>query len=572
MLRLSRRFNPWVRRILLLVLLLVSGLTAVYASPSRPHNAIRVVQDHGVWWFQDGAGRRFFSLGVNCVGGCYGHVEETPLSPSRKQRIIAWLKDWGFNTAGAWSSPSLWDALYFADQILLEFSETQDDVFDEAFWTDWLADRLRCEVQPFLGQRNFLGYFLDNEREWKVGDLFAFYAGLPKGTPGSRAWLSFVARYYGGRLERLNGEWQTAYGSFDDIAGNGPRPPFSPAMQRGVLKAWRTEVAVAFYRRLAAMVRTLDPDHLILGIRYRGIPDLELFATLSPYFDVNSVNDYNRYGRLRPVYADLYKSSGKPLMITEFSFSGFPEPGHTSDLFVDVYTQERRGLGYRNYVQQAAQAPFVVGMHWFMWMDYSERDRGEDGYPHPPDQNVGLLSHGEGSVYEELTSWAAQTNAAVEAMHQAARWEPPPPPAPQRVVLAPFTPTVDGDIADAHLQHPPGRWWQADFLAIELSAAEPIQPSASERSAIFLFPTGGGPDAQQPSAAHKAGPRQLRPLAIEAAKRPRSGGYTIEARLPAAAVAALASAPRPSSWHVTLTYQNVDGISQAQWGGIMTLE
>ena len=405
------------------------------------------------------------------------------------------------------------------------------------------------------------------------------------------------------------------YGSFDDIPGNGLRPPYSHAMRRGVLKAWRTEVAVAYYRRLAAMVRALDPHHLNLGIRYRGIPDLDLFAALSPYFDVNSINDYNRYGHLRPVYADLYKVSGKPLMISEFSFSGFPQPGHKSDLFVEVYTQEQRGLGYHRYLQQAAQAPFMVGMHWFMWMDYSGQDRREDGYPHPPDQNVGLVSHGEGAVYEELTRMATRANAAVQAMHQAARWEPPPIPALQRLELKQLTPKVDGDItewpqelgvspthgqalvddepaahtyflawdgdslyvagdiADAHWQHPaPERWWQADFLAIELRSVELIEPHASAHSVFYLFPTGGGPDLRQPYAARQEAPRQLRPLAIELAMRPKVGGYTIEARIPTSAMGELQGTLRPSTWHVTLMYQNVNEISQAHWQGIVTLK
>jgi agarase len=615
MLRLPPRSNFYHLWAFIVILALGSGYILVHASSSRAHDFIRVVHDNGVWWFQDGAGRRFFSLGVNCVGGCYGHAEDTPIPPPRKQRLIAWLKEWGFNTAGSWSSPSVWDELYVADQIYPKFFETQDDIFDDAFWTDGLADHLQREVQPFLGERNFLGYFLDNEREWNASDVFAFYAHLPKDTPGSHALVSHVAPYYGGSLERLNGEWQTTYESFDDIPGNGPRPPYSHAMQRGILKAWRTEVAIAYYRRMVSIVRALDPHHLILGIRYRGIPDPDLFAALSPYFDVNSINDYNRYGHLRPVYAELYQASGKPLMVSEFPFSGFPQPGHKSDLFVDVYTQEQRGLGYHKYLRQAAQAPFMVGMHWFMWMDYSEQDRREDGYPYPPDQNVGLVSHDEGAVYEELTRLVARANAAVPALHQASRWEPPPTPALPRLELKQHKPTVDGDltewpqdlgvrpthgqalvgdelaahtyflawdgdalyvagdIADAPLQHAaPERWWQTDFLAIELRSVELTEPHARAHAIFYLFPTGGGLDLRQPYAARQEAPRRLRPLAIELATRPKEGGYTIEARLPAAAMGELETTQRPATWHVSLTYQNVDEISQAHWQGIVTLE
>jgi hypothetical protein len=123
---------------LLLFLLALSLLATIVEAQSTDAEAgeyIRVVQEDGTWWFQDGSGRRFFSLGVNCVGGCYGHVEETPMDASRKTRIVSMLRDWGFNTMGSWSSPSLWGEWYVADQIYTEFSETTHDVFDESFWS-----------------------------------------------------------------------------------------------------------------------------------------------------------------------------------------------------------------------------------------------------------------------------------------------------------------------------------------------------------------------------------------------------------------------------------------------------
>src|SRR5215467_11902149 len=132
-----------------------------------------------------------------------------------------------------------------------------------------------------------------------------------------------------------------------------------------------------------------------------GMPHMALFTALSPYFDVNSINDYNRYGHLKPVYTTLYKATNKPLMITEFSFSGFPSPGQPSDLFVEVYSQANRGIGYHKYTLQAAQAPFMVGMHWFMWSDYAQAASiGSD--PYPPDVNVGLVTFDEATVHEEL--------------------------------------------------------------------------------------------------------------------------------------------------------------------------
>ena len=107
--------------LLVCVLLLSLCLAAAQAAPPQPQAAMRVVQDDGVWWFQDGTGRRFFSLGVNCVGGCYGHAEATPMLPARQQWIAALVRAWGFNTAGCWSSPSVWPEFAVAEQISVDF-------------------------------------------------------------------------------------------------------------------------------------------------------------------------------------------------------------------------------------------------------------------------------------------------------------------------------------------------------------------------------------------------------------------------------------------------------------------
>jgi hypothetical protein len=593
-----------------LVLLIALSLLATIA---EAHEAVRVVQKDGIWWFQDGSGRQFFSLGVNCVGGCYGHAEETPINPARKARIVSTLKDWGFNTVGSWSSPSLWDDLYVADRIYTDFSEITHDVFDESFWGGWMVERLPSEVRPFLGMKNFIGYFLDNEPAWEPEQVFDFYLSLAKDRPGSRAFIAYLRRYYQGKIGKLNRDWRTSYARFENIPGTSPPKPYSLPMRQGLLNAWRTEVAVIYYRRYATMVRDLDPHHLILGIRqrrHRGVLDLEFFRALAPYFDVNSVNDYNRYGTLRSAYAELYRTTGKPIMITEFSFSGFPHPAHKSSLFIDVYTQENRGIGYSKYVLQAAQAPFMVGMHWFMWPDYSMQDPAIRGFA--PDANVGLVSSDESSVYEELGKWMRGTNAETEATH---RGPPPLGPAPQGPpiqTLKRFVPRVDGslaewpkelaikprpitaltdkarvdhtyfitrdrkcvylagDISDSHLDHPGKEWaWQGDYLSMQLyplNAAE----RGTKWPTIFIYPKGGGTDGQQPYAVQGYGPQSVQELSMRIKRRLRPGGYTLEACIPATAIRDFTRKVGPL-WTLKLAYQNVNEIYRTNWEGLVRL-
>jgi hypothetical protein len=187
-------------------------------------------------------------LGVNCVGGCYGHAEETPINPSRKARIISSMQEWGFNSVGSWSSPSLWDQLYVADRIYADFSEITHDVFDESFWSGSMADRLKAEVQPFLGMKNFIGYFLDNEPGWNAEQVFEFYLSLAKDRPGSQAFIAYLRTYYSGSIKKLNRDWTASHASFEDVPGTPPPKPYSLRMRQGLLKAWRTEVAATYYR------------------------------------------------------------------------------------------------------------------------------------------------------------------------------------------------------------------------------------------------------------------------------------------------------------------------------------
>src|SRR6266508_2772220 len=65
--------------LLLFVLLLSMRLAEAQPPLPQAHEYIRVVQENGAWWFQDGSGHEFFSLGVNCVGGSYCHAEATPM-------------------------------------------------------------------------------------------------------------------------------------------------------------------------------------------------------------------------------------------------------------------------------------------------------------------------------------------------------------------------------------------------------------------------------------------------------------------------------------------------------------
>jgi hypothetical protein len=298
------------------------------------------------------------------------------------------------------------------------------------------------------------------------------------------------------------------------------------------------------------------------------------------------------------------------MIITEFSFSGFPYPAQKSSLFVDVYTQENRGVGYRKYVLQAARTPYMVGMHWFMWQDYGKQDPTIHGFR--PDANVGLVSSDETLVYEELGGWIRGTNAEIEAAHRDARSEAAAPSARPIRRLQRFVPILDGDVAewpkhlaikpghitalrdrvqvdhtyfiawdrkevylagdisDARIDYPGKDWaWQGDYLSIQLSPAK-ADERGTDASTIFIYPRGGGAGGQQPYAMRRLGPQEIQELAMRINRRFKPGGYTIEARIPAAAIRGFRGKPG-SLWKIKLSYQNVDQIYRTHWQGLVRL-
>lgn len=602
-------------RVAALALLLAASASATLQPvPAMPGQAaghqagVRVVEDHGIWWFEDGAGKRFFSLGACCVAGCWGHAEDRPMAPADRERVTGQLKRWGFNTAAAWSRPSVYADFYVAEQIYTGFNtsyrpkDKREDVFDDRFWSGWMPGQVRSEVAQLKTLPTLIGYFVDNEPHWNEHAVLAFYLGLAPTAPGSRALVAFSRSVYGGDLTALNRAWGTRLASFDRVAGS--KPP--KATTRGLGRfaaAWRTEVAGTYYARYIALVRAADPDHLILGVRWAGPPDLDLYRRITALCDVSSINDYNRYGTLGGRYAEFYDATARPIMITEWSFSGYPEPGHKSLQFIDVGTQARRAEGYRKYVLAAARAPYMIGMHWFLWGDYDHQDEAAGGYP--PDENMGLVTNDGATVYEVLTAECTRTNSEVEAVHQAAARAVIVDRPPADLDLVTLTVSVDGDLAewraipsvtpwisealepgerpghryrvaadsrwlyvaaeipDDRIEDPGEDWaWEGDALTVYLNPEKRAGEDDDRGRSFIIYPCRGGADGTQASVGSWEGPVP----AARAAMRRHPGGYAVEARLPRPAGMTADS----GAWRISLNYRDVGGLYETWWDGRVT--
>jgi hypothetical protein len=147
-----------------------------------------------------------------------------------------------------------------------------------------------------------------------------------------------------------------------------------------------------YFRFVTNTFRKHDPNHMLIGNRYQSgtINNEQLCRISADYMDIISFNYYT-YALDKDFLNRIHAwTGGKPMILSEFYFnspkdSGLPGGGK------DVSSQEERGLGYRNYVEQAAALGYIVGIEWFSLVDQSLTGRffskynGENG-------NNGLIS------------------------------------------------------------------------------------------------------------------------------------------------------------------------------------
>lgn len=112
--------------------------------------------------------------------------------------------------------------------------------------------------------------------------------------------------------------------------------------------------------------RKVDPNHMILGMRWAWISDPDL-VTGWENFDVFSINCYavdptDKIQHIADLGVDL------PVLIGEFHF-GALDAGLPATGLEGVESQRDRGIAYRYYCESVAAHPNGVGCHYFQCYD-----------------------------------------------------------------------------------------------------------------------------------------------------------------------------------------------------------
>ncbi len=354
----------------------------------------------GRWWLVTPEGNVFFSKGVDNVS----YAPEADSSPKAPADTAAWarmaaeqLRSWNFNTAGAWSAPVLFRTEIVHTVILGMAASVQRDLWLKGGVVDYFSQEFH-DAANRVAQRSctpnandpwLLGYFTDNELRWgsdwrSKQSLLDVYLKMPPASAGYARASAFI-KARGHDPENLTD---------DDKSG------------------FLELVAVEYGRVTSEAIRRADPNHLVLGCRFAGYAGDSVMRGVGPYFDVVSFHSYSPNAPVDRLEL-IHKLTGKPTMITEFSFkamdSGLP---NTKGAAKPVATQEDRAKGFTAYVEALAALPDCVGFHWFEYRDEPKEGRRLDG----ENSNYGVVKV-DFTPWEVLTRQMTKVNAEMEALH-----------------------------------------------------------------------------------------------------------------------------------------------------------
>jgi hypothetical protein len=394
----------------------------------------RVAKTHdGLWWFLSPQNKTEFLNGVTTVqpglrgrdprGPDYvskdwdGQVDDSSLS-HWAEVTLGRVNALGFKSLGAWCNPALHRLPVPMTRDLNVWHWVPYDA--RLFSTDWQSNAevaIREQALPLRDNRNLIGYYIDNELNWAdeaVGPR-VYFDQLPATDPNRRE-VFHVIRDTWPSLLAFNRDWNTTFNDWAELEQH-PKLPMGPKSGYDVLQdRWLLHFAQAYFRLTTDLIHKYDPNHLVLGCRYRGWAPAEVARGARGFTDVQSLNYYASDALLdAEIFHSISEESGQPLIISEYSFHSLDGRSGNRNLSrfpAQVADQQSRAAGYRGMTSRLARVPFVIGADWFQWMDEPASGRLGDG----EDANMGLVDVHD-RPYEALSEAVRQTTPILNSLH-----------------------------------------------------------------------------------------------------------------------------------------------------------
>ncbi len=381
------------------------------------------IKVNGRWWLTDPEGYAFFSVGPDCVapgsdcridgmeqmlewlpdekdpeygqfyrqggkrdGGRRTCVEFDYAKANLYRAFGAdWKEKWqelitgqlmlhGMNTIGNWSDQSLFDLGKMPYVTSLpKFPSTEKKIFrdfPDVFSEEYEINAAECAKALRMRKDDpyMIGYFLRNEPAWAFVDHLVLADEVlycPERTACKEALIGELVDKYKD-IASLNQAWNCSLPDFDALYDSKQKVSGWSERARDDMKAFSRKMLRAYVEIPSRACRRVDPNHMILGMRWAWISDPDI-VTGWENFDVFSINCYavdptEAVEHVAKLGVDL------PVVIGEFHF-GALDAGLTATGLEGVETQHDRGMAYRYYCERVAAHPNGVGCHYFQCYD-----------------------------------------------------------------------------------------------------------------------------------------------------------------------------------------------------------
>ncbi|MBK1880067.1 hypothetical protein [Pelagicoccus mobilis] len=334
------------------------------------------------------------------------------------------MLDWGFTSFGNWAAAEFYHSKrfpYFANGWIIgeyatlssgnDYWGAMPDPFDPEF-----ARRARVTTETIaeevLGSPWCIGVFIDNEMSWgNENSVRSRYAlaldAISKAeaeSPAKAAFMKTLKKKHRG-IAKLNKAWGTEIASWGELAKGVPfqDSQLSDGMVED-LSVLMESYARQYFEVVSGALKDVLPNHMYLGPRLTtwGMTR-EVRKAAVDYVDVMGVNYYREdvgtadWGFLEEI--DM------PCLIGEFhmgsSDTGCPHPGiiHASDV-------KDRARMWTDYMKSVIDNPYLVGAHWFQYIDSPITGRAHDG----ENYNVGFVTQAD-VPYPNLVAAARKLHA-----------------------------------------------------------------------------------------------------------------------------------------------------------------
>lgn len=374
--------------------------------------------------------RRSFHTGVIPHGETYSFYKANLERRYGKDHLEKWrdvtigrMKDWGMTSFGNWIDTGYYqkDRIpYFANGWIIgdfkviysgqDYWSPLPDFYDPEF-----ARRARLTIEQIAKEVNnspwCIGVFVDNEKGWgsmdndrsRFGAVYYALARNASEQPAKARFTEMLRKKYS-LISDLNMAWNSNFLSWDAFATKADMDTLTGAA-RADFSMLYSDYAETYFRIVHDELERALPNHMYMGVRIAanwGMP-MEVVEAAKKYSDVMSFNNY-REG-LHPETWKILEELDRPSIIGEYHIGSTSDTGLYHPGLVIAADQKDRARMYVDYMTTVLENPYMVGAHWFQYVDDAPTGRAYDG----ENYNVGWVTNTD-IPYPEMVAAAKRFN------------------------------------------------------------------------------------------------------------------------------------------------------------------